>query len=906
MDINRTHASSAQSEPQSPSEESRSPAHAAASTPPEATQEPAGALASLAGHRRSRSPDASEASERTDPSGGAQRPRKKLRTAHGVRFAESASEGSASAAGPSSSQPMARLRAMPRHEADDPEQRSINEQIARNQRALIDRLHVERQPAAALVRRDWVLAEAGRYLTAPDHHRLLNDVLHLSEEERAEVARLLPAGLAGAYLSRDEQALAHSLGGGTPDVALRRAGWMMRAGLASRHFPGAVRSELMSRTIEQAEADLREHFEHGGPSSQANAVLDLVASALCAPTLEDAHRLAQLVLQPHYFRALPDSQRATALSLLCQSLLSVNTVAWITLSSAASGPVAGDAPAPAANVDAASIAAFAELHRNGLAEIIPMLLGAARGTASMTSSAAYGILFPVAQMAGRGMPDSQAQRALLDLYEHLLAHVDGPERGQAYTDLSGMISAFGEPGLRRRAFNLVTQHRPGTARANDWLAHLDAPARTRVLLTVIYQLNTLGDELRDDAFGLLLDQTAPSAIERFPGDARQRLLEQARELEAPPGDNVRLLAVVGRLLDHAPVDDIVLSLGVLFGHADEAVEDDALEEAVWQLWDRFLPLLPADASAHLLAHAVAVDTAYMPFAMRRFAGVDATRLHAMLGALNDARSAPMANDLVERGIDDADALHATLQTILAERPPAQRAAAASSIAQVLAWAAMTMPAPARPQAVRNSVREALRIVNDTPVQARAAALAAYLRPEPAQRVGPVAYQYLASAMFSGNSQQFHRWLDTVPASERLSMATGVARLLPSVRGQAPAARAVTVVEGLYPRSLESWSDHHALVGALTDTLARWPAMFDVERLRLGAMIEHGVRALPPGAEHAQVLHHLAMAARQFPRGSSSSGEAAPGTHAWAMRLIQSELSRTDDATRVRVLREMDE
>lgn len=141
MDINRTHASSAQSEPQSPSEESRSPAHAAASTPPEATQEPAGALASLAGHRRSRSPDASEASERTDPSGGAQRPRKKLRTAHGVRFAESASEGSASAAGPSSSQPMARLRAMPRHEADDPEQRSINEQIARNQRALIDRLH---------------------------------------------------------------------------------------------------------------------------------------------------------------------------------------------------------------------------------------------------------------------------------------------------------------------------------------------------------------------------------------------------------------------------------------------------------------------------------------------------------------------------------------------------------------------------------------------------------------------------------------------------------------------------------------------------------------------------------------------------------------------------------------------
>lgn len=905
MDINRTHASSAPSEPQSPGEESRSPARAAPSTPPPATEEPGGALASLAGRRRSRSPDADTASEQPEqpgPSTGAQPPRKKLRTAQSVRFAVLASEEAASVSGPSSSQPMARLHAMPRHEADDPEQRGINEQIARNQRALIARLHVERQPAAAFMRQDGFLAEAGQHLAPSDQHTLLNDVLHLPEEARVEFARLLPSGLAGAYLSRDEQALAHALGGASPDVVVRRAGWLMRAGLAGRHFPGAVRSELMSRTIEQAEAELREHFEHGGPSAQANAVLDLVASVLFAPTLEDAHRFAQLALQPRYFRALPDSQRASALSLLCQGLLSANAFAWIALSSTAGGAAADDAH----DVDAASVAAFAAVHRNGLAEIMPMVLEAARGLASMTSSATHGILFAVSQMAGRGMPDVQAQRALLDLYDHLLAHVEGPERDQAYTGLSAMISAFGEPGLRRRAFNLVTQHRPGAARANDWLAHLGAQASTRVLLTVIYQLNTLDDELRDDAFGLLLDQTASGTIERFPGDARQRLLEQARELDAPPGDNLRLLAVVGRLLDHAPVNDIVQSLEVLFGHANEAVEDDALEQAVWQQWDRFLPLLPADASAHLLAHAVAVDPAYLPFVMRRFASADANRLHAMLGALNDPRSEPLASDLVERGTDEPDALHATLQTILAEQPPAQRAAAASSIAQVLVWAATAMPEPARPQAVRNSMREAVRILNDTPAQARAAVLAAFLRPEPAQRLGPVAYQYLANAMFSGNAQQFHRWLDAVPVSERLSIAVGVARLLPSARGQAAAARAVTVVEGLYPRSLESWSDHHALVGALTDVLARWPATFAVERLRIGAMIEHGVRALPPGAEHAQALLQLAATARQLPQGASSSGEATPGTHAWAMQLIHSELGRTDDATRERVLREAGE
>lgn len=902
MDINRTHASSAQSEPQSPSEESRSPARAAPSNPPAATEEPGGALASLAGRRRSRSPDADEVSEQPDAAAGAQPPRKKLRTAHGVRFAEPAREGAASGSGPSSSQPMARQQAMPRHEAEDPEQRDINEQIARNQRALIDRLHVERQPAAAFMRQDWFLAEAGQHLTPSDQHTLLNDVLHLPEEARVEFARLLPSGLAGAYLSRDEQALAHALGGGSPDVVVRRAGWLMRAGLAGRHFPGALRSELMSRTIEQAEADLRAHFEHGGPSAQANAVLDLVASALFAPALEDAHRFAQLALQPQYFRALPDSQRASALSLLCHGLLSANAFAWIALSSTAGGAAAGDEH----DVNAARVAAFAAVHRNALAEIMPMVLETARGIASMTSSAAHGILFAASQMAGRGMPDVDAQRALLDLYDHLLAHVEGPERDQAYTGLSTMISALGEPGLRRRAFNLVTGHRPGAARASDWLAHLDPSTRTGVLLTVIYQLNTLDDELRDDAFGLLLDQTAPGTIEQFPGDARQRLLEQARELDAPPGDNLRLLAVVGRLLDHAPVNDIVQSLEVLFGHANEAVEDDALEQAVWQQWDRFLPQLPADASAHLLAHAVAVDPAYMPFAMRRFVSVDASRLHAMLGALNDPRSAPMASDLVERGTDEPDALHATLQTILAELPPAQRAAAASSIAQVLVWSATAMPEPARPQAVRNSVREAVRILNDTPAQARAAVLAAYLRPEPAQRVGPVAYQYLANAMFSGNAQQFHRWLDAVPVSERLSIAVGVARLLPSARGQAAAARAVTVVEGLYPRSLQSWSDHHALVGALTDALARWPATFDVERLRIGAMIEHGIRALPPGAEHAQALLQLAAMARQLPQGASSSSEATPGTHAWAMQLIQLELGRTDDATRERVLGEAGE
>lgn len=132
------------------------------------------------------------------------------------------------------------------------------------------------------------------------------------------------------------------------------------------------------------------------------------------------------------------------------------------------------------------------------------------------------------------------------------------------------------------------------------------------------------------------------------------------------------------------------------------------------------------------------------------------------------------------------------------------------------------------------------------------------------------------------------------------MATGVARLLPTIRVQAAAATAVTMVEALYPRSLESWNDHHALILALTGALAHWPATFDVERMRVVTLIEHGVRALPPGPEHEQVLHQLAAIARHLPQGASSSSEAAPGTHAWAMQLIHSESTRTDDATRARV------
>lgn len=902
VDINRSHASSAPSEPPSPSEEPHNPAPGAQSdaATATATQAPRGALASLAGRRRSRSPEAQQASEPAEPSSGAQPPRKKLRTAQGVRFAEPAHDGAAGASGSSSSQPMARLRAMPRHEADDPQQRSINEQIARNQRALLERLHIERQPVAAFMRQDWFLAEAGVHLPPSDQLGLLTDVLHVSEEARAEFARLLPAGYGGAYLSRDEQALAHSLGGGTPDAIVRRASWLMRAGLTGRLFPGAAPSALLSRTVEQAEAELRAHFEHGGPHSQANAVNDLVGAVLFAPTLEDGHRLAQLVLQPHYFRAMPEGWRANTLWMLTNSLLSVNSRAWIDLSSSEPHPAQGDAPAPAVNADVARIAELGVLHRTSLGETIPPLLDAVRATPSMPSHVAQGILFCLAQLAGRGMPNAAAQRGLLDLYERLLPHVSGADRDQAYTGLAAMIWALGEPGLQRRAFNLLTQHRPGTARTSDWLAHLDVTARSGVLLSMVFQLRTLGDDLRAEAFALLSDQTAPGIVERLPPDARRRLLEQTRELEAQPGDNLRLLGIVDRLLEHAPVDDIDESLRVLFGHADAAPQDEALEHAVLAMWDRFLPQLPADRSGHLLAHAVAVDVGHLPLALHRFASVDANRLYAMLAALNDARSQPLANELVERGIEDPDALRATLQAVLADRPEAQRAAAASSVAHVLFWAAWAMPEAQRPQALGNFVRDATRIISDTPMQARPAVLAAFLRPEPAGRVGGVAYRYLAGGMQTLGAQRFHRWLDTVPVSDRLSMATGVARLLPTIRVQAAAATAVTMVEGLYPRSLGSWNDHHALVLALTGTLAHWPAIFDVERMRVGAMIEHGLRALPPGTAHEQALGRLATIARDLPQGASSSREAAPGTHAWAMQLIHSELARTGDATRARV------
>jgi hypothetical protein len=791
---------------------------------------------------------------------------------------------------------MARMHAMPRHEADDPEQRHVNEQVAHNQRVLIDRLHIERQPGAALLRRDAVLAAAGLRLTPTELQSLMTDVLQLEEEARTEIARLLPAGPGGAYLSRDEGALAHALGGDAPDVALRRAGWLMRAGHTGRLFPGAAPSELLSRTIEQAEADLREHFEHGGPSAQAQAVIDLVASVLFAPNIDDAYRLAELALQPRYVRALPDDQRASVLSLLANGLLSANSFAWMNLLSAGESADAG-----AHANDMERVQAFGTAHRNGLAQTIPLLLEATRHTGAMSSLIAYGMLSSMAQLAARGMPDVHAQRALLDLYDGLLGHIGEPERGLAYASLAAMISRLGDAGLRRRAFDLLTRHRPGTPRENDRLRHLDGTGRARVLMTLSHQLNDLSDEMREDALALLAEQTAPGNIQQLTGVGRQRLLEEARELKAPPGDNLRLLAVVGRLLEHASVDEAERTLEVLFGHADTALEDDALEEAALEIWDRFLPRLPADRAAHLLVHTVAVDPAYLEYAMRRFVGVEPGRLYAMLAALNGQRSLPLANELVERMVDDPDTLHAAVQLVIADRPQAERAAAASSMVHLLSWAAMAMPDAQRPQAVGNVAREAVRIIGDTPIQERAALLAAFLRPEPAGRVGSVAVRFLAGSIMSGNAQRFHGWVDTVPLGDRLSIATGVARLLPTLRDRSLAAHAFTALEALYPRSLGSWSDHHALVSALVTTLARWPAAFDVERLRVGTTIEHGIRALPAGPEHERALHQLAVVARTLPQGASSSSEAPPGTHAWALQLIQSELGRADDAARARVL-----
>jgi hypothetical protein len=914
MDINRSHAPNSPAEPPSSSEAPRSPA-SDGQTNVAAARERGGALGSLADRRHARASDSeamhdapAQTSAEAGPSSAGERPRKRLRTEQHVRFARPEGEGSFGAGRDVPSQPMARLYAMPRHEADDPEQRRVNEQIAHNQRTLIDRLHIERQSAAALPRQDAFLAAAGQHLTPSELRSLLTDVLHLTEEARADVARLLPTRQGGAYLSRDEGALEHALGGSVSDVVVRRASWMMHAGVAARLVPGAAPSELLSRTVEQAQADLIEHFEHGGPSSQRRAVNDLIGCVLLAPSLGDAYRLAHLALQPRYLRAWRDSQRAGALSLLASALLSANTLAWMQALAAEGGAGAGEggggAEAGAAG-DVARIQALGAAHRDGLAQIVPLLRDGMRGMASIPSRAAHDVLSSLARLVGRGMPDTQTRQALLDLYEHLLERVDEPERGPAYAELAAIMPSLGEAGLQRRAFDLVTRHRPGTPRTSDGLGHLDGAGRARVLTHVLYQLNQLGDDVRDDALALLSDQTAPGHIERLPNDAPGRLLEAARGLILQPGDNLRLLDVAGRLLDRASVDDVVQSLEAFFGQADTAPDDDALEDAVWALWDRFLPQLPADRSANLLAHAVAVDVAYLPAALRRFAGVDANRLDTMLHALNDHRSQTLAEELVERGIDDPDGLHATVQAMLAERPAAERADAASSIVHVLAWAATRMPQAQRTQAMRNSARAAIRIINDAPAQARAGLLAAYLRPEPTGRVGIVAFQFLAASMSAGRAPQFHRWLDSVPIGDRRAMATGVARLLPAIREQNQAALAVTVVEGIYPRSLESWSDHHALVQALTATLARWPLAFDVQRVRIGAMIEHGVRALPPGPEHEQALHHLAAIAPQLAQGASSSGEAPLATHAWAMQLIHSELTRTDDATRMRVLQALE-
>ncbi|WP_247421274.1 hypothetical protein [Ralstonia pseudosolanacearum] len=785
--------------------------------PPSATQEAAGAqpsstepsgsrthaagspLASLAELSQTRRAGVKRPAGDDDAGSSSEPPRKMPRRS--VKFAMSFREG-----GPP-------RPALVRHEATDADQADINEQIETNQRAFLVQQLEAKQPVVRLLQSE-LGAEIARHLPAQDQHRL-DEALARSPEARYEHARLLPPQMGGAYLNRDEEALALVLAEtdahGAPlsaDARLERAGWLLLAGTQAAALPDVQVIGGMRRAVRQARVTLFQTFDRAGPAAQAEALRRLIGACAYAGSQVDALRWTREALGEQRFYSLPPDERADALAELAEHLDNAEETEWDRLDHFTDSAMRAERERT-----------LAQLHTNGLAYTVPMMLDAARRIGPMPSDAAELLMQSVVNMARRLMPAPATQQVMLDLFCTLLPQLQGNARASAGARLMAMLPELPAIGDQLRLFNRILLCPHGTPPSENRLSHLDVAGQYALTQAVFSQLPNMGEHtMREEAMKLLDNQLAPGRLGRFPGAALESLLTDAARLPVPASSRPQLLSIVERTLEVLPGEHIARPLRKLLERAIQppAWHLDAREAAAWhdisprlmQSWHQLLPRLPAVQRADALAFAVVNVPDLLPIALGQLAAVTIDEHRAMLRGIDDPLRTAFADTIAGTLVGSPDLLHDVIYHALSISPGGQRTTVVASLAATLAWAATAVSSQFRDNVALLMEEIGRRLLGAVPHEQLESTLAAFFRHSELPLLPSLAARHLRRLNLADEAPVLAGLTNAVapldPPTRALVFSFVTERLAAQTAGQAGAF--ARIAKGLLPDVARTWAE----------------------------------------------------------------------------------------------------
>ncbi|MGD7096191.1 hypothetical protein ACQCSS_11250 [Ralstonia pseudosolanacearum] len=791
-----------------------------------------------------------------DGAGSSSEPPRKM-PRRSVKFAMSFREGAP------------RRPALARHSATDAEQADINRQIETNQRAFLVQKLEAKQPVVRLLQSE-LGAEIARHLPAQDQHRL-DATLARSPEARYEHARLLPPQMGGAYLNRDEEALALALAEtdshGAPlsaDARLDRAGWLLLAGTRAAALPDVQLIGRMRRAVRQARVTLFQTFDRAGPAAQAEALRRLIGACAYAGSQADALRWTREALGEQRFYSLPPGERADALAELAEHLDNAEAMEWDRLDDFTDLAMRAEHERT-----------LARLHTNGLASTLPMMLDAARRIGPMPSDAAELLMQSVVNMARRSMPAPATQQVMLDLFSILLPHLQGNARADGGARLMAMLPELPAIGDQLRLFNGILRRPPGTPPSENRLSHLDVAGQYALTQAVFSQLANMGEHvMREEAMKLLDNQLAPGRLGRFPGAALESLLTDAARLPVPASSRPQLLSIVERALEALPGERIARPLRKLLERAIQppAWHLDAREAAAWhdisprlmQAWHHLLPRLPAVQRADALAFAVTRVPGLLPLALGQLAAVTVDEHRAMLRGIEDPLRTAFADTIAHTLVGSPGLLYDAIRHALSIAPVERRTTVVASLAATLAWTATAVSSPFRDNVALLMEAIGRQCLGAVPREQLESTLAAFFRRGELPSLPSLAAQHLRSLNLADEARVLAGLTNAVasldPPTRALVFSFVMERLAAQAAGQAGAF--ARIAAGLPPDVARTWA------GQLQTEL-------DAE---LGLRLASGPRATvdPP---HMERLAAEAGRALEF-RLSSQPGPSEARGDAW--------------------------
>ncbi|WP_247360569.1 hypothetical protein [Ralstonia pseudosolanacearum] len=702
--------------------------------------------------------------------------------------------------------------ALARHAATDAEQADINEQIETNQRAFLVQQMEAKQPVVRLLQSE-LGAEIARHLPAQDQRRL-DATLARSPEARYEHARLLPPQMGGAYLNRDEEALALVLAEtdahGAPlsaDARLDRASWLLLAGTQAAALPDVKVIGRMRRAVRQARVALFQTFDRAGPAAQAEALRRLIGACAYAGSQADALRWTREALGEQRFYSLPPDERADALAELAEHLDNAEETEWDRLDHFTD-------PAMRAERERT----LAQLHTNGLAYTLPMMLDAACRIGPMPSDAAELLMQSVVNMARRLMPAPATQQVMLDLFCTLLPQLQGNARAGGGARLMAMLPELPAIGDQLRLFNRILLCPPGTPPSENRLSHLDVAGQYALTQAVFSQLPNMGEHtMREEAMKLLDNQLAPGRLGRFPGAALESLLTNAARLPVPASSRPQLLSIIERALEVLPGERIARPLRKLLERAIQppAWHLDAREAAAWhdisprlmQAWHHLLPRLPAVQRADALAFAVTRAPDLLPIALGQLAAVPVDEHRAMLRGIGDPLRAAFADTIANTLVGSPDLLHDAIHHALSIAPAGQRTTVVASLAGTLAWTATAVSSPFRDDVALFMEEVGRRLLGSVPHEQLESTLAAFFRRSELPSLPSLAARHLRSLNLADEAPVLAALTHEValldPTTRALVFSFVTERLAAQTAGQAGAF--ARIAKGLPPDVARTWA-----------------------------------------------------------------------------------------------------